>query len=84
MGLELDVEVGVLGVRDLEGGWVGRVVQQVLGDVAPVQRQPHLRACAATCYAHAHAAGIPLQMGYAMQCAICSQPHDTSRHYTCC
>ena len=44
VGLELDVEVGVLRVRDLERGRVGRVAQQVPWDVAPVQRLPHLRA----------------------------------------
>lgn len=52
VGLKLDVEVGVLRVGDLQRWRVGRFVQQVLGDVAPVQRQPHLRACAATCQAH--------------------------------
>lgn len=52
MGLEFDIEVGVLGVRDFQRGRVGRVIQQVLGDVAAIKCHPHLRAHAGTSEQH--------------------------------
>ena len=42
MTLELDVQICVLRERDLQLRWVGRVVQEVLGNMTPIQRRPHL------------------------------------------
>lgn len=42
VGLKLDIEVGVLGVGDLEGWRVGGVIQEMPGNVPAVQRLPHL------------------------------------------
>ncbi len=42
VGLELDIEISVLRVGDLQRGRVRGVIQQVLGNVAAIQRLPHL------------------------------------------
>lgn len=42
VGLELDIEISMLRVGDLQRGRVRGVIEQVLGNVAAVQRYPHL------------------------------------------
>lgn len=42
VGLELDIEISVLRVGDLQRGRIRGVIQQVLGNVAAIQRLPHL------------------------------------------
>lgn len=42
VGLELDIKISVLRIGDLQRGGIRGVVQQVLGNMAAVQRHPHL------------------------------------------
>ena len=42
VGLELDIEISVLRVGDLQRGRIRGVIQQVLWNMATIQRYPHL------------------------------------------